>query len=400
MTCSEMPDFRSPAFLTGHMNQLIDFYYPACLNQEDGGYYNEFRDDGRITDRTTQHLVSTTRFVVNFAIGARLLSRPALLDAAAHGVRHLDEVHRDREWGGYFWRLEQSEPADASKQCYGHAFVLLAYAVATKAGVLSAARLLDETWDLLEARFWSAEQGLYTDEFDRAWTASTAYRGQNANMHMTEAMLAAYEASGQVRFLDRAELLARRVCVDLAAAAGGLVWEHYRSDWSLDWDYNRDDPKHLFRPYGYLPGHLAEWSKLLLILERHRPRDWMLSRARHLYDSALSRSADLGYGGLHYSFGPDGVLLDFDKYYWVMSEALAAAAALAVRTGEARFWQDYDRLWTYSWNNLIDRDRGGWYRVLTPDGRRYDDVKSPPAKTDYHPFGACFEILRVLGHAR
>ena len=27
--------------------------------------------------------------------------------------------------------------------------------------------------------------------------------------------------------------------------------------------------------------------------------------------------------------------------------------------------------------------------------RRYDDKKSPPSKTDYHPLGACYEILRT-----
>lgn len=215
---------------------------------------------------------------------------------------------------------------------------------------------------------------------------------------MTEALIAAFEASGETKYLDRAEILARRVCVDLAEHAGDLVWEHYRADWSVDWDYNKDNPKHMFRPYGYTPGHFTEWTKLLLLLERYRAADWMLPRARHLYDAAIARSADLENGGMHYTFGPDGKLHDLDKYHWVHCETVAAAACLAVRTGEERFWQDYDRLWAYSWKHLIDQERGCWYRILTPDGRRYDDLKSPPAKTDYHPFGACFEILRVTGH--
>jgi mannose/cellobiose epimerase-like protein (N-acyl-D-glucosamine 2-epimerase family) len=275
--------------------------------------------------------------------------------------------------------------------------VLLAYASAAKAGVPEARRLTGETYDLLEERFWSPEAGLYVDEISRDWRTVSPYRGQNANMHMTEAMIAAYEATGEERYLDRAEQLARRICVELAPAAG-RVWEHYREDWSIDWDYNKDDPKHLFRPYGYLPGHFTEWTKLLLVLDRYRSRDWLLPRARDLYEAALGRSADLENGGMHYSFGPDGNLYDLDKYHWVHCETLAAAACLAARTGEERFWQDYDRLWAYSWRHLVDREHGCWFRVLTPDGRKYDDLKSPPAKTDYHPFGACFEILRVGGH--
>jgi mannose/cellobiose epimerase-like protein (N-acyl-D-glucosamine 2-epimerase family) len=395
-----LPDFRSPEFLLGHVRQITDFYHPACVDRERGGFFNEFRDDGRITDRETRHLVSTTRFIVNYAIAADLLGREEYREACAHGVRFLTEAHADREHGGYHWVLDGREPRDSAKHCYGHAFVLLAFAAAAKAGVAGVSARVAETWDLLEWRFFEPEAGLYADEASPDWSVLRPYRGQNANMHMCEAMLAAFEATGAARYLDRAELLARRICAELAGGARELVWEHYHTDWSIDWDYNKDDPKNLFRPYGHLPGHFTEWAKLLLVLERYRPADWLLPRARHLYETALARSADLENGGLHYSFGPDGTLHDLDKYHWVHCETIAAAAALAVRTGEERFWQDYDRLWAYSWRHLVDVERGGWYRVLAPDGRRYDDLKSPPAKTDYHALGAAYEILRVLGRAR
>jgi mannose/cellobiose epimerase-like protein (N-acyl-D-glucosamine 2-epimerase family) len=216
-------------------------------------------------------------------------------------------------------------------------------------------------------------------------------------MHMCEAMLAAYEATSEVRYLDRAEVIAERICMDLAAQAGDLVWEHYTKDWTVDWNYNKDDPKHLFRPFGYLPGHMTEWTKLLLVLERYRPKDWMLPRARRLFEVALARSADLANGGMTYTFGPDGKVYDFDKYHWVHCETIAAAACLAARTGEERFWQDYDSLWAFSWKHMIDRERGCWYRICSPEGVPVSNIKSPSAKTDYHPFGACYEVLRVVG---
>ena len=395
MAAATIPDFRAPDFLLGEMRRIVAFYHPGCLNPA-GGFFNTFNDDGSVGEREVQHLVSTARFVINFAIGARVLGRPELAAAAAHGLAALDRLHRDPVHGGFVWLLRGGVPEDATKHAYGHAFVLLACAEAMQSGLADAARLLAETFDVLERHFWSAGDGLYRDEFDAAFTAAAPYRGQNANMHMTEALLAAYEATREARYLDRAALLARRICVDLADAAGGLVWEHYHADWSVDWDYNRDNPQHLFRPYGYLPGHLVEWAKLLLWLESHRAEPWALPRARHFYATVLARAADLAYGGLHYSFAPDGTLLDPDKYFWVMNEACAAAAALAVRTGEEKFWQDYDRLWTYCWNHFIDHRHGGWYRLLAADGTRRETIKSPPAKTDYHPFCACHSVLRLL----
>ena len=96
-------------------------------------------------------------------------------------------------------------------------------------------------------RFWDAEYGLYRDEADAEWNFSP-YRGQNANMHLTEALLAAWEATQNARYLQRALAVADVMTRRQAQQAGGLVWEHYDAQWNIDWDYHRDDPKHLFRP--------------------------------------------------------------------------------------------------------------------------------------------------------
>ncbi|MDI9682977.1 AGE family epimerase/isomerase, partial [Burkholderia cenocepacia] len=82
-------------------------------------------------------------------------------------------------------------------------------------------------------------------------------------------LLAAYEATGHLTYLDRAEKLATHITQRQAALSGGLVWEHYHADWSIDWDYNKEDSSNIFRPWGFQPGHQTEWAKLLLILERH-----------------------------------------------------------------------------------------------------------------------------------
>ena len=248
----------------------------------------------------------------------------------------------------------------------------------------------------MERHFWSEADGLYKDEISPDWQVVSPYRGQNANMHSCEAMLAAFEATGEAKYLDRAETLARRVTRDLAAKAGGLVWEHYDQGWEVDGSYNKDDPKHLFRPWGFQPGHQTEWAKLLLILERHRPADWLLPTARRLFDLALQRAWDKEHGGICYGFAPDGSICDGDKYFWVQAESFAAAALLAARTGEAGYWDWYDQIWRYSWHHMVDHQHGAWFRILDRQNRKYDDKKSPAGKTDYHTMGACYEVLRTM----
>jgi mannose/cellobiose epimerase-like protein (N-acyl-D-glucosamine 2-epimerase family) len=398
-----LPDFHARETLLRHIRDTRNFYDPRSVDPS-GGFHHFYKDDGTVYDAHTRHLVSSTRFIFNYAMAWRQFGEEADRQRLRHGLAFLRDVHRDPATGGYAWELQWRDGVktvtDATNHCYGLAFVLLAYAHALMAGETGARAHVAETFELMEQRFWEPAHGLYADEASADWQVA-GYRGQNANMHACEALLAAFEATGETRYLHRAETLAHNIAVRQAALADDLVWEHYRADWSVDPDYNRHDSSNIFRPWGYQPGHLTEWAKLLLILERHQahlagPADWLLPRAIHFFDAALDKAWDHVHGGIHYGFGPDGSICDGHKYFWVQAESLAAAALLGARTGEARFWEWYDKLWAYSWEHFVDHQHGAWYRILAADNRKLTDEKSPAGKVDYHTMGACYEVLNVL----
>jgi mannose/cellobiose epimerase-like protein (N-acyl-D-glucosamine 2-epimerase family) len=402
-----LPQFRSRDMLLDHIGHTMRFYHPRCIDPS-GGFFHFFLDDGTVYDRSMRHLVSSTRFVFNYAMAYRRFRDPAYLEAVRHGVSFLREVHRDPSTGGYAWQLSWQDRnkrvVDADNHCYGLAFVLLAYAHALAAGIDEARGYMEETFDLMEHRFWDARHGLYADQASADWSVLDPYRGQNANMHACEAMLAAFEASGNKRYLQRAETLAHNITVRQAGLANGMIWEHYHADWSIDWEYNRHDKTNIFRPWGYQPGHFTEWAKLLLLLERHRsdmtiPSDWLAPRAAELFDIALDKAWDDKHGGIFYGFGPDSSICDGDKYFWVQAESLAAAAVLGARTGESRYWDWYDKIWAYSWEHFVDHDYGAWYRILGPANEKLSNLKSPAGKVDYHTMGACYEVLNVIASA-
>ncbi|WP_374585724.1 AGE family epimerase/isomerase [Pseudoduganella sp.] len=400
---SDFPDFFAPATLERHIAHTMAFYHPRCIDPS-GGFYHFFKDDGTVYDAVTRHLVSSTRFVFTYAMAARH-GNPDYITQVRHGVEFLRNAHRNRNTGGYAWQLEWRDGSakllDDTNHCYGLAFVLLAYAHALMAGLGDARGYLAETFALMEERFWEPRHGLYADQASADWTKLDSYRGQNANMHACEAMLAAWQATGEPRYLHRAEELAWNITQRQAERANGMVWEHYRSDWSVDWEYNLHDKANLFRPWGYQPGHFTEWAKLLLQLEQHKAhlqRDsrWLLPAAERLFALAVERAWDYEHGGLHYGFGPDGEICDADKYFWVQAETLAAAAMLAERTEDAQYSELYQELWRYCWTHFVDHEHGAWYRILSSDNRKYSDEKSPAGKVDYHTMGACYDILRVL----
>ena len=204
--------FRDVSFLAQHIQTTMDFYHPQAIDTK-GGFFHHFRDDGSVYDTDTRHLVSSARFIFNYCEAARYFDNKEYLATARHGLNYLRTAHLNPMSGGYAWLINNSQKVDQTNHCYGLGFVLFAYASAVKAGITEAQAYLHETFAVMEQHFWLPEHGLYADEASADWQTVPAYRGQNANMHSCEALIAAFEATGHEPYLDRAVLLAENICV-------------------------------------------------------------------------------------------------------------------------------------------------------------------------------------------
>lgn len=385
------PDFQSKGFLEQHIRSILDFYEPNVLASS-GGFHQCYLDSGEVFDTHSRQLVGSSRFVFNYSTAYRLYGDAHYLEWARWGLRYLQEVHRQPS-GHYVWLIDQSHIVDGRALAYGHAFVILAAASCIRIGIQSAEQTLNEVWDFLEHYFWDETHQAYADERDFTLATLDPYRGQNANMHLCEALLAAWQATQNPRYLDRAELLANRFAITLASQSDGLVWEHYSSDWQVDLNFNRDKPNDRYKPWGFQPGHQVEWTKLLLTLDAERPDQRWLGRAQELFDRAMEIGWDDEHGGIVYGVAPDGSFCSSEKYFWVHAEAFAAAWRLYRRTNDQKYLNEYQRIWRWSWKHLIDHTHGAWYRVRSRDGSAISNRKSPLGKADYHTLGACWDVL-------
>ncbi len=161
--------------------------------------------------------------------------------------------------------------ADATNHCYGLAFVLLAYAHAAMAGIDEARAWIGETFDLMEQRFWSPIGGTVCRRSQRRLVGAVAVSRAERQHAFLRGAAGGFRCHAASRATSSARPRSRTISRSVRRRSrDGLVWEHYHADWSVDWDYNKDDKTNIFRPWGYQPGHLTEWAKLLLILERHR----------------------------------------------------------------------------------------------------------------------------------
>lgn len=318
--------------------------------------------------------LNTTRMTHCFAL-AHVQGIPGCLPLVEHGVAALrDGPLRDARHGGWF--IDAQARAPRTKTAYLHAFVALAASSAVVAGAVGAQALLAEAIEVIDAHFWSEEEGALRESYHQDWSHGEAYRGANSNMHATEAFLALADVTAQPHWLDRALRIAERIIRDHAAAPDHAVIEHFDAAWQPLPDYNSDHPADGFRPFGTTPGHAFEWARLLLHLEAARRRadlsvpSWLVASARGLFASACRQAwhAD-GAPGLVYTLDWQQRPVVRARLHWTHAEACATAAALLRRTGEHEYEQWYRRFWDFIDAHFIDRHAGSWHHELDPQNR-------------------------------
>lgn len=333
--------------------------------------------DGRLDADRPVELWITCRMTHVAALGALADEPPApggpdrgaLLATAGHGVAALAGPMRDHDHGGWYAAVDGGGPVDATKQSYGHAFVVLAASSALAAGVPGADALLEDALATNLAHFWDDAAGLSREEWDPAWTTPSSYQGINANMHTVEAYLAAGDVTGDAAWHERAARISTRV-LGWAAENDWRVPEHFDASWTPLPEFNRDEPAHPFRPYGATVGHALEWARLLVSLDATlgaaAPPD-LVTRAVTLADRAVADgwAAD-GADGFVYTTDWQGSPVVRQRMHWVLAEAVSAASVLHRATGETRWARRYAQWWAYADRYVVDHERGSWRHELDP----------------------------------
>jgi len=363
------------AWLAAEGQRLLSFAKAAKVVE---GFGN-LDDLGCLPANAQAETMNTARMTHSFAM-AHIQGIPGFAELVDHGIAALSGPLRDARHGGWF-AAPSHRDGNTGKAAYLHAFVALAASSAVVAGRPGAQALLGDAITIIDEHFWSEEEGVMRESFNRDWSDEETYRGANSNMHATEAFLALADVTQDSRWLDRALRIVERVIHTHAAANEFMVIEHFDRHWQPLREYNQDKPDDGFRPYGTTPGHGFEWARLVLHLEAARHRaglltaHWLATDARGLFDSACRYGwAVDGAPGIVYTLDWDNRPVVRHRLHWTHAEASAAASALLKRTGEPRYETWYRLFWEFSETWLIDRDNGSWHHELDPQNRPSADI--------------------------
>ena len=349
-------------------------------------------DDGTPWKDRNRETWITSRMTHVYSIGSMLghEGSEALADAALKGLR--GELHDDQN-GGWYAGLTKDNEIVPTKQCYAHAFVILAASSGVLACREGAAELLKDALALYDLRFWNEEEGLSCDTWNTEFTELDSYRGLNANMHTVEAFLAAADVTGDEKYRVRAGRIIDHVLV-WAKDNNWRIPEHFSSDWVPDLECNKDRPDDQFKPYGATPGHGIEWARLIT--------QWALSTykedkagaapyieaAENLYNRAVADAwnAD-GAPGICYTTDWNGKPVVHDRMHWTLAEAINTSSVLFHVTDNEKYAADYAEFMKYLDEKVLDHVNGSWFHQLDRENNLLETVW--PGKSDiYHALQA------------
>ena len=296
-------------------------------------------------------------------------------DLSAEGARQLDELYLGPEKGWPRTTDGNGNVLDATPDLYDLAFVLFGYAWRHKAAGDQASRQgMHRAMDFIDAHL-RAETGFWHELPPEGW------RLQNPHMHLLEASLVAYEATGEARFLATTRELVtlfRKKLFD-----GATLAEYFDSDW------NRAEGRD-----GRLvePGHQLEWAWILIQYGKLTGEN-TTALAEGLVRFSESHGVDPATARTMQVILDDGTPVDAGARTWPNTERIKAHLALFEATG-----RDPREAVSGSVGILLEQYLstpipGLWLERFTAGGE--PDAHDVPASTLYHVFLAFTEVLRL-----
>ena len=380
---------ENKVFLREIRENLLDFgrRFPS---PQGSSYY--LLDDGTPWKDYKRETWITCRMAHVYSIGALLGYEGSgeLTDAALRGLK--GELY-DKVYGGWYPGVTAEGAILPDKQCYAHAFVILAASSAMLAKREGAKELVEEALELFELRFWDDKEGLAADTWNTEFSVLDDYRGLNANMHTVEAFLAVADATGREIYRSRAGRIIRRV-ISWAEDNKWRIPEHFTKDWKAEPEYNKECPDDPFKPYGATPGHGIEWGRLItqwalsVYKDDKQSLDIYIKAAEKLYGQAIGDAwAADGAPGIVYTTDWEGKPVIHDRMHWTLAEAINTSAILYHVTKNKRYGADYEMFMEYLDKQVLDHVNGSWFHQMNEKGEVTGSVW--PGKSDiYHALQA------------
>lgn len=360
-------------------NDALPWWAANGVDRKDGGYVEQVTPDGADVGIAFKRTRVTARQIYVFSHGYMLGFAPGL-ELAQHGVDYLVSKAWLGPDKGFARRLtREGALLDPTPDLYDHAFVLFALAWHHKAsGDVASRDWMHRTLDYIETHLKvSGGEGFWHE------LPPTGWRQQNPHMHLTEACLAAFEATGEARFATMAKEIVSVFTSRFFDLKSQTLAEYFTDDLARA----PGDAGRIVEP-----GHQLEWAWILNSCRKLIGLE-VAPQIRALAAFAEAHGVDPVTKITFNTVRDDGTPIDRASRTWPNTERIKAAIALHELDGV-----DPAPVIQSSAGILFDRYLGRtlpgtWIDVVDANGQPVPG--NAPASTLYHVFLAFAEVLRV-----
>ncbi|MFP1631636.1 AGE family epimerase/isomerase [Zhengella sp. ZM62] len=364
--------------------ETLPLWSTAGVDRVHGGFHETLGFDGQ-PGLKPKRMRTMARQVYAFSVAkAHGWSGPAD-DLIAHGIGFMADRGRTERGGWVRAFNPDGSVLDAVEDTYDHAFVLLALAHAHRAGHPDALTLGRETFNFLDEHLEDANLRGFLESSD-----GENLRRSNPHMHLLEAFLAWFHATGERTYLRRAARIVDLFRHSLFDPETWTLGEYFDADWR---------PEKGMRGEWTEPGHHFEWASLLTDFADATGQTDLVPYARKLYASAVANGLNRSTGLAYNAVSRSGVPLERLSRSWPQTEAIKAAIALDAEGGGPDMKPEIESRVARLFRWHVDpAPRGLWIDLIDEKGAaRAPDV---PASIFYHLVCALTRYLEIQPEAR
>lgn len=358
-------------------SKIIPLWVSQGVDSRSGGFVERLTNDGRPDLPAARRVRVQVRQIYCFAKAAYLGWYPEGREVAANGLTYLLDKAKSPDGKPGFVHILAPDGSvlNPLRDTYDHAFILLALATVYQLNRDAQVRAeIDSLMHFIDNDLRSPDGG-YAEGIPASMP-----RRQNPQMHMFEAFIAAFDATHDPAFQQRAGDIFGLFVSNMFDARTGLLGEYFEQDWSR------------IEPVVVEPGHQAEWVWLLKQFERITGCPTGKYRATLLESALRYRDAT---GCLVDEGDVQGNVVKSTRRLWPQTEIIKAWLAQAESGVEGAADEARAALVRLDQHYLQHPVKGGWYDQFDAEGRSL--VDTIPASSFYHIFCAVAEADRVLG---
>jgi mannobiose 2-epimerase len=374
-------------------------FWQNMADEGNGGFYGEADFYGKQDKTAAKGCILNSRILWTFSAAYRIFGDDAYKAHAQRARDFLSSAFLDTTQGGLYWLADHAGKAlDTRKQFYNIAFGIYALSEHYRAtGDKSSLELAMSLFDATERYGLDPSAGGYIEACDREWHSIDDFRlsgkdlncpkSMNTNLHVLEAYTNLTRVSGDGRVCTALKNLLH-ITLDKIVNRN---W-HFELFFDMNWHSLSKDISY---------GHDIEGSWLLYEAALAVGDESLISKVKQtalaIAEVTYTVAIDHKNGGLIGGCDEAGNN-HTKKEWWPQAEAVVGFYNAYELSGDKKYFDAADSIWSYIQKHFADRTHGEWHNELHLDNT--PDTAMPKAgfwKCPYHNARACFEIVGRVG---